>query len=722
MKSLTASLRAIGPAAALRVLLLFVLAAAGTTLWAQQRIASASVTINVLPGLTATLTADPQTIVSGGSATLTWSTTGASSATLDPGGETISMDDLASGTKTVSPTATTTYTLTVGDNDADTDDVTATVTVTVLAIDSFAADDRSPETGESVILSWRTSGSDRVELQQGASGNFNVISGASTSPDGSYTRTENTAVSRNFRLVAYAGTLSLASSTVGVTWRAPAPDPDPCVIDSFSASPSTIEAAKTSTLSWRTTDATSASINQSVGSIDTGSLASGSTNVTPNETTTYTLRCSGEDGTTPDTATAKVTVKPCAIDSFSASPSTITKGGSSTLSWTTTSVSSVSIPGTSGTLGVDDSASVTPTATTTYTLTATCTDGSTSPTDTAKVTVNPMISSFSASPSTVEAAEASTLSWTTMNTNTVSITNTSISDSSLVNSSTDVMPTTTTSYKLTASGDSGTTPDTETVSVTVKPCAIDSFTASSTSITEGDKITLNWTTTSVRSVSIPGTTGALLVDGSTSVTPTADTTYTLTATCTDGSTSPTKSVAIVVTRLPPTANLEADPTEFFGLTDPVTLYWSTTRATSAEIDNDVGSVTPVAAGSITVYPESTTTYTLTATGPGGSATSSVEVLNVDSQRTLTATLTADSTTITSGGSTMLRWTTEGADGASLSQDVGDDIGSVAATELAAGSRSVSPTATTKYMITATKGEGDDAVTATAAVTITVTQP
>ena len=75
-----------------------------------------------------------------------------------------------------------------------------------------------------------------------------------------------------------------------------------------------------------------------------------------------------------------------------------------------------------------------------------------------------------------------------------------------------------------------------------------------------------------------------------------------------------------------------------------------------------------------------------------------------------------------GGSTTLRWTTQGADSASLSQDVGDDIGAVSATELAAGSRSVSPAETTKYTITATKGEGDDAVTATAAVTITVTQP
>jgi hypothetical protein len=56
---------------------------------------------------------------------------------------------------------------------------------------------------------------------------------------------------------------------------------------------------------------------------------------------------------------------------------------------------------------------------------------------------------------------------------------------------------------------------------------------------------------------------------------------------------------------------------------PVTLAWSSTNATSVTLQPSVG---PIAAqGSATVRPSQSTTYTLTATGPGGSAHASAEV-------------------------------------------------------------------------------------------------
>src|SRR5260370_33929506 len=55
----------------------------------------------------------------------------------------------------------------------------------------------------------------------------------------------------------------------------------------------------------------------------------------------------------------------------------------------------------------------------------------------------------------------------------------------------------------------------------------------------------------------------------------------------------------------------------------VTLTWSSTNATSITLEPSVG---PVAAqGSTTVRPSQSTTYTLTATGPGGSAHASAQV-------------------------------------------------------------------------------------------------
>jgi hypothetical protein len=55
----------------------------------------------------------------------------------------------------------------------------------------------------------------------------------------------------------------------------------------------------------------------------------------------------------------------------------------------------------------------------------------------------------------------------------------------------------------------------------------------------------------------------------------------------------------------------------------VTLTWSSTKATSITLEPSVGSV--AAQGSTTVRPSQSTTYTVTATGPGGQAHASAQV-------------------------------------------------------------------------------------------------
>ncbi len=56
---------------------------------------------------------------------------------------------------------------------------------------------------------------------------------------------------------------------------------------------------------------------------------------------------------------------------------------------------------------------------------------------------------------------------------------------------------------------------------------------------------------------------------------------------------------------------------------PVTLTWSSTNATSVTLEPSLGRV--AAQGSTTVKPSQSTTYTVTATGPGGSAHASAQV-------------------------------------------------------------------------------------------------
>jgi peptidoglycan-associated lipoprotein len=72
----------------------------------------------------------------------------------------------------------------------------------------------------------------------------------------------------------------------------------------------------------------------------------------------------------------------------------------------------------------------------------------------------------------------------------------------------------------------------------------------------------------------------------------------------------------------PTATISADRNSI-NKGESAKLTWSTTDATNVSIAPEVGAVTPQ--GSTTVTPSDSTTYTLTATGAGGSADSSVRV-------------------------------------------------------------------------------------------------
>jgi peptidoglycan-associated lipoprotein len=72
----------------------------------------------------------------------------------------------------------------------------------------------------------------------------------------------------------------------------------------------------------------------------------------------------------------------------------------------------------------------------------------------------------------------------------------------------------------------------------------------------------------------------------------------------------------------PTVTINASP-ENVTSGQAVTLSWSSTNATDLTIDPGVGKVSPQ--GSTPVNPTTSTTYTITATGPGGSVTAGTRV-------------------------------------------------------------------------------------------------
>lgn len=72
----------------------------------------------------------------------------------------------------------------------------------------------------------------------------------------------------------------------------------------------------------------------------------------------------------------------------------------------------------------------------------------------------------------------------------------------------------------------------------------------------------------------------------------------------------------------PEVRLSADPSAI-ELGQSSTLNWSTTHATKASIDQNIGEV--AISGSASVSPTSSTTYTITASGQGGSVTASTRI-------------------------------------------------------------------------------------------------
>ena len=115
------------------------------------------------------------------------------------------------------------------------------------------------------------------------------------------------------------------------------------------------------------------------------------------------------------------------------------------------------------------------------------------------------------------------------------------------------------------------------------------FSATPESIMLGEASMLQWTSTDAESLSITPDIGAVAASGSRSVSPQANTTYTLTATGPGGSVTRTADVTVIAP--PPTVSLSVSPSSI-SAGETVVLAWSSTNAQSAEIAPDIGSVAP----------------------------------------------------------------------------------------------------------------------------------
>jgi hypothetical protein len=318
------------------------------------------------------------------------------------------------------------------------------------------------------------------------------------------------------------------------------------------------------------------------------------------------------------------------ITQFYANPAMIQPGQSSTLVWVTQNATTVSISPNIGSVNTSGSVSVSPTATTTYTLTATGPSGTVNQAVTVTVGTQvsgaPQIVRFEGTPLSISPGGSSTLSWATNNATTVTITPNVGTVSA--NGSTTVSPSATTTYTLTATNSTGsvTAPVTITVSGSAVPQVV-TFVANPSAISNGQQTKLCWQVTNASNISItPGVGTNLNANDCATVSPTSTTVYTLTATNGAGQIQANATVTVGTVQI---LSFTANPPNSGVAGSPVVLSWQTANATSVVIiGGDIPPTTGQASGSVTINPVSNQTYTLTAYGPGGqtvSATISVFV-------------------------------------------------------------------------------------------------
>jgi hypothetical protein len=325
----------------------------------------------------------------------------------------------------------------------------------------------------------------------------------------------------------------------------------------------------------------------------------------------YRFRLTVKDpGNLQSTAYAIITTRPnpqVKVNRFLAQPNVIKQGQSATLIWDVDGADTVEISGIGSVNPKTGTSVVAPQETTVYRLTAK--NRFSEINETVTVTVERQdvrILRFHATPTNILPGESSTLIYAVENADTVEITGLGRVNP---DGSSTVTPAQTTTYRLTARGRGGEVNATATVTVAPgQQPRIIRFAATPVEILPGEQASLIWQVENSTDVTISPGIGKVEPVGASTVSPTQNTTYTITAKNQYGEVSATAVVGVN----PPVKILDFTATpSVVEIGKPVTLAWRTENATDVIITG----VGPVPAnGSVQVKPDKDISYTLLAYG------------------------------------------------------------------------------------------------------------
>lgn len=674
------------------------------------------------PASIGVFTSDPRQLEAGQELTLTWETSGAISGKITWGEQSydIPVAELPAGSTTLEPTTTTTFKLEVvgEDEQVKVDEVTVVVTpVEVLppTIDVFSPMPVVIMPGGTSTLTWQTQGAVSGNLTGGdvsmelaadelASGTLDVA------PD----------VSTEYVLTITNEAGSVDESARVVVQGAPAR------VTALEASSQSVLIGETVTLSWTLENAESLTLRDSFGAeydISGQPFAGGQLELEIDRSKIFTLSASNQWGG--DMKTVSVNAREgLNIDAFTSSRPSVNSGDQVLLSWVNSGdVESISLTDdrgatidTSGASRTNGSVLVTIEQPTTFTLEVTDVAGQT---DVEMLTVDilpplPSITFFRPRVGVIASGATARLDWNVEHAESLALVDDQgqvidITGKDVLIDVVDVMLARDTTFTLTATNAAGSV--SADALVEVGDVVTVALTASTTSIVEGDFVTLSWATTNARRISLESSLGAQIdlsgvnvASGSIDVAPTVDgIVYTMTAEGFGGPVTDTVTIAVSTN-----AKINNFNTSTFSIFegDTVTLDWDISDATTVSLTarGQTGAPRVIPTNdalnaSVMDTPTETTTYTLKAAGANMSLVEESVTVNVFEPLAITS-FTADMGTITAGSSTMLRWQTTGAtqiDVLDLNSgmmlpytDLGGGAGEVA----------VSPSSTTTYLLVA----------------------
>jgi len=528
----------------------FTVSSAGATVTSN----SVTLTVSAPNGLGVSAASfSPASVAAGTSSIFSWSTTGASSASVTCTGAGVSVTGTKSGTAgnvTVGTTAaTTTATCTVTATGTGGAIVSGSADLTVtsagnVAVTSASFSPTSVPAGTSSSFGWNTANAASVAVS--CSGAGSTATGSGTSGTISVSTLSVGTATCTVTAQDATGTAVTGSADLTVT-AATAP-----VIDTKAFGAANVTTGGASTFSWSVSNATSSSADCSgkIAGSGTGTATGGSLTATADTTAgtgTCTVTATGAGGTTTGSSTINVVLPP-SVTGASFSPTSVTAGGSSTFSWSTANASSASV----SCLGVGATATASGTSgniivSTSSAGTATCTVSAKNAADTtvtgsADLTVTstaPVIGSQGFVAANVTTGGTSTFSWSVSNATSSSAdcsgkvtgnaTGTATGGSLTATAATTVGTGTCT---VTATGAGGTTTGSSTINVVLPP-SVTGASFSPTSVTAGGSSLFSWSTANASSASVSCSgAGATATGSGTSGNINVGTTSAGTATCT----------------------------------------------------------------------------------------------------------------------------------------------------------------------------------------------